>query len=312
MSTPPPPANPSGIVIIGTPRAGTTLLRRILDAHPRIACPPETYLLSAAARFLHEERFAAGLRIGVLSGLAFAGFEEAEVLARLRALVFGFLDDHARARGKTRWAEKTAFDAFHLPSIERLLGGHVRFVCMKRHGLDVACSLAELVDKTGGYVQELHDYLRRDSEPLVALAHAWVDTATHVADLVQRDPLALDVRYEELVREPEAVVRRVLEFVGEPYDEELLPRALAEPGQLGFGDWKTYGRNAIDDSSVGRWRALPSATTSRLAEVCNPTLVRLGYEPVEIDEAPSDEDARHRYAMGLRLHQMRAGKPHER
>ncbi|MCX4243426.1 sulfotransferase family protein [Paraliomyxa miuraensis] len=304
-------SRPQGIVIIGTPRAGTTLLRRILDAHPRIACPPETYLLSAAARFLHEERFAAGLRIGVLSGLAFAGFEEPEVLARLRGLVFGFLDDHARARGKSRWAEKTAFDAFHLPAIERMLSGHVRFVCIQRHGLDVACSLAELVDKTGGYVQELHDYLRRDPEPLVALAHAWVDAAEHVAGLVERDPLALDLRYEDLVRDPEAVVRRVLEHVGEPYDDTLLARALAEPGQLGFGDWKTYGRAAIDGSSVDRWRTLPSPTASRLAEVCNPMLVRLGYEPVEIDQAPSDEDARHRYAMGLRLQQMRAGKSHE-
>ena len=93
-------------LLIGPPRSGTTLLRRILDAHPRIASPPETYLLSAAARFLHEERFAHGLRIGVLSGLAFAGFDEAEVLARLRALVLGFLDDHARARGKPRWADR--------------------------------------------------------------------------------------------------------------------------------------------------------------------------------------------------------------
>ena len=308
MSEPPPAAGPPGIVIIGTPRAGTTLLRRILDAHPRIACPPETYLLSAAARFLHEERFASGLRIGVLSGLAFAGFQEAEVLGRLRALVLGLLDDHARAQGKPRWAEKTAFDAFHLPAIRRLLQGHVRFVCIQRHGLDVACSLAELVDKTGGYVQELHGYLRRDPEPLCALAHAWVDAAGHVAELVADDPLALDLRYEDLVREPEAVVRRVLEHVGEPYDESLLPRALGEPGRLGFGDWKTYGRAAIDGSSVGRWQTLPGATVSRLATVCNPMLERLGYEPVPSDEHPSDEDARRRYAMGLRLQHMKAAR----
>lgn len=309
MSDAPDSLHPAGIVIVGPPRSGTTLLRRILDAHPAIACPPETYLLSAAARFLHEERFAAGLRIGVLSGLAFAGFEEDEVLARLRALVLGLLHDHARAQGKPRWAEKTAFDAFHLPAIERLLHGHVRFVCMQRHGLDAVCSLAELVDKTGGYVQELHAYLRRDPEPLLALAHAWVDAATHVAELADRDPLAISLRYEDLVRQPEVEVRRVLEFLGEPHDDALLSRALTEPGRLGFGDWKTYGRPAIDDGSVGRWKALPSPTASRLAEVCNPTLVRLGYEPVEIEQAPSDEDARHRYAMGLRLQQLRGGKP---
>lgn len=309
MTDTPHAAPPSGIVILGPPRSGTTLLRRILDAHPRIASPPETYLLSAAARFLHEERFASGLRIGVLSGLAFAGFGEGEVLERLRGFVLGFLDDHARARGKPRWAEKTAFDAFHLEAIARLCEGHVRFVCIQRHGLDVVCSLAELVDKTGGYVHELHEYLRRDPEPLMALARAWVDTAERVADLVERDPLAIDLRYEALVRTPEAVVRTLLEHLDEPWDDELLARAMTEPGELGFGDWKTYGRASIDATSVDRWKGLPSATVSRLAALCNPTLVRLGYAAVEVGEDVSDEDARHRYAMGLRLQQLGAGKP---
>ncbi|MEO1279878.1 MAG: sulfotransferase, partial [Planctomycetota bacterium] len=43
------PSPPSGaqvapppIIILGVPRSGTTLLRTMLDAHPRIACGPET------------------------------------------------------------------------------------------------------------------------------------------------------------------------------------------------------------------------------------------------------------------------------
>ena len=65
-----------GIVILGMPRSGTTLLRRLLDVHPAICCPPETNLLGAAARFLREETFAGGMAIGVLSGLSFAGIAE--------------------------------------------------------------------------------------------------------------------------------------------------------------------------------------------------------------------------------------------
>lgn len=303
--------DPVGIVIVGSPRSGTTLLRRILDAHSNIACPPETYLLSAAARFLHEETFAQGLRIGVTAGLGFAGFAEDEVLARLRAMVFGFFEEHARKRDKTRWAEKTAFDAFHLAAIRRVCGGHVRFLGLQRHGLDVACSVAELVDKTGGYVEELHEYVRRYPQPLEAFARAWVDTSTAIADLCAEDELALDLRYEELARGPEAVVRRVLEFVGEPWEDGLIERALGEAENVGFGDWKTYARAQVDTSSIDRWKGLPAPTRGHLAEICNPTLQRLGYETVAAAGDDDAEAARRRYELGLLVNRMKAQKQDE-
>lgn len=302
-----------GIVVLGAPRSGTTLLRRLLDAHPNIASPPETYLLSAAARFLHRDKFAAGLEIGVLSGLAFAGFEEAEVLERLRHFVFGFLEEHAARSGKPRWAEKTAFDAFHVPQIRALCSGHVRFVCVSRHGLDAAASLAELVDKTGGYVEELHPYVRRHREPLVGLAHAWVDAASAVADVAEGEADAISVRYEALVEDPATTLRALFEALDEPHDDalvgEVLVTALGQEGKLGFGDWKTYAKGAIDRSSVERWRSLPRPVQAQLAEICNPTLTRLGYAPV--DAASPDQDAataRKRYEFGLRVNRMKAQK----
>lgn len=292
-----------GIVVIGSPRSGTTLLRRVLDAHPNIASPPETYLLSAAARFLHEDRFASGLRIGVVDGLAFAGFPEQQLLERLRELSFGFLREYAVRAGKPRWAHKTAFDAFHLPAIRRVCAGEVSYVCIHRHGLDVALSLRDLVDKTGGYVDELHAYLRRYPEPLEAMAHAWVDAANAIADLADAEPDAITLRYEVLTSDPETELRGMFELLGEAWDDELLARALAGTGQVGFGDWKTYARGQIDRSSVGRWQTLPESTQAMLAQICNPTLTRLGYDAVEVDYDP--EAARRRYELGLMLNRMK-------
>ncbi len=300
-----------GIVILGAPRSGTTLLRRLLNAHPNIACPPETFLLGGAARFLHEERFAHGLRIGVLLGLGYAGFDEDEVLTRLREFAFGFLRDHARAQGKPRWAEKTAFNAFHVPAIRRLCQGHVRFICIHRHGLDVVPSLGELVQKTGGYVDELHAYIRRYPEPYEAYARAWIDIAAALKELADEDELALEITYEQLTQDPEATLRRVLDFVEEPWDDGLIARALGDDSGVGFGDWKTYGRATIDRSSVERWRALPLPVRSTLARLCNPTLERLGYEPVPIIEpraGESEDDARRRYEFGLMLQRMKREK----
>lgn len=297
-----------GIVILGSPRSGTTLLRRVFDAHPNIACPPETYLLSAAARFLHEDRFAAGLRIGVVDGLNFAGFKEDEVHERLRELAFGFLRDYAERSNKPRWAHKTAFDAFHLPAIRRLCDGRVRYVCIHRHGLDVAVSLGDLVEKTGGFVSELHRYIAREPEALAAMAQAWVDTASAVADLADDADLdAVSLRYEDLVRDPEAELRRVFEALDEPWSDELLGRALGQTGQVGFGDWKTYARGVIDSSSVDRWRNLPAPVQAKLAQICNPTLARLGYEAVEVDADDDPEQARRRYEFGLMLNRIKRG-----
>jgi len=305
-------ANPQGVVILGAPRSGTTLLRRLLDAHSRIACPPETYALSAAARFLHEESFAEGLRIGVLLGLSYSGFSEEEVLTRLRGFVFSFFEEHAAREGKPRWAEKTAFNAFHLPAIRKLCGDQVRYVCIQRHGLDVVLSLEELVKKTGGYVEELHDYLRRYPEPYEAFAQAWIDCAGAIQDLIDGDERALGLRYEELVADPEQALRRILEHIGEPWEEGLVERALGEAKSVGFGDWKTYARPAIDRSSVERWRKLPRATLRRLADRCNQTLKRLGYEEVTVASPESEADARRRYELGLLVNKMRADKERAR
>lgn len=294
-----------GIVVLGAPRSGTTLLRRILDAHPRIACPPETYVLRAAARFLHEDRFSRGLRIGVLVGLGYAGFAEDEVLSRLRAFAFGFAEDHAKRQGKPRWASKTAFDAFHVDAIRKLCQGHVQFICVQRHGLDVVASLEELVHKTGGYVEELHAYLRQWPEPHEAFARAWVDVAGAIDSLAAADDDAMTVRYEDLVGEPERVVREILAFVDEPWDDGLIERALVDASEVGFGDWKTYGRAAIDAASVERWRELPRSTLVRLAEICNPMLTQLGYTAVQLEHDDSDEDARRRYELGLLLNRAR-------
>ena len=135
-----------GIVVLGCPRSGTTLLRRLLDAHPAISAPGETYLLSAASRFLDGERMVDGLEVGVLNGVGFLGFDEAALLDRLREFIFAFRREHAAREGKRRWLEKTAVDAFHVDAIRRICGSHVHYICLVRHGLDVVCSMEDWIE----------------------------------------------------------------------------------------------------------------------------------------------------------------------
>ena len=102
----------------------------------------------------------------------------------------------------------------------------------------------------------------------------------------------------------------VVFFVGEPWRDGLVAEALAERGAVGFGDWKTYGRKGIDAASVGRYQALPRPIVRHLAALCNPTLARLGYPEVAVEDE-SDADARRRYELGLLINRMRAEKGSE-
>ena len=295
-----------GILVLGTPRSGTTLLRRLLNAHPRIACPGETNVFTACGRFLRSERIAEDVRIGVVEGLGYAGFPADEVLRRLRDLAFSFHRDYAARQGKPRWASKTAFDAFYLREIERLCSGHVAFVCLQRHGLDVACSLQELCERNGGYLHELHEYVRQYPMVLEAFARVWVDLTQALLDFVARHADdALLIRYEDLVRDPDATMDRVLRFLGDTWDPAWTQRALADREQLGLGDWKTYGRTAVDAASVGRWRKLSPSTIHRLAEICNPTLERSGYPPAPTGAPPDPERSRRRYELGLLVQRLK-------
>lgn len=294
----------AGIMIFGTPRSGTTLLRRLMDAHPNIACPGETNVFTACGRFLRADRIAEGVRVGALDGLAYAGFEPSEILSRLREMAFWFHQEYAARQGKPRWASKTAFDSFYLNELEALCSDHVRYVCIQRHGLDVACSMEDLTRKNGGFLPELHEYVRRHPMTLEAFAHAWVDLASNIRSFAQRHlDNALLVTYEDLVSAPNETMESIMSFVGERWSADLVGRALEQRSNLGLGDWKTYARTTIDASSVGRWRKLSRDTIRRLAEICNPTLMACGYQPVAVDEQ-GEIDVRRRYELGLLLQGM--------
>jgi len=295
-----------GIVVIGAPRSGTTLVRRLLDAHADVACPGETMLLSACARFLHADTIVEGLDIGVLSGLHFAGFEEEVVLRALRELAFGFHREYARRHGKARWACKSALDVFYLDTIDKLCGEHAYFVCVQRHGLDVALSLKDLCEANEAYLSEIHAYIQRYPRPLEAFCHAWVDATRAMHAFAQRHPdNVLTIKYEDLVVDPAAVTGKIAEFLGLDWTPEWIERAMRGTASVGLGDWKTYAKSAIAADSLGRWKTLSEDAISMMGRICNDTLVACGYEPVPTRAPRSPAEARRRYEMRLKVRRVR-------
>lgn len=292
-----------GIIVLGTPRSGTTLMRRLLSAHPRIHCPPETHLFAAAGRFLHVEAVAGGLTVGVAPGLAYAGVAEADLLEGLRDLTFGLMRRMADRQGKRHWAEKTARNVFYLDEIATLCGDRCLFLCVVRHGLDVACSIRELVAKSEAVPSELQPYVARFPRPLEAFAHAWVDTNQALERFVRaHEDRSLLVRYEDLLREPAPVLGRVFEWLNEPADVAAVLEGFAtRVDTVGLGDWKAVGSTVLSAESVGRWRELGADTSARLGVIANSELERLGYEAVPTRGGHAAEQAKRRNELRLRV-----------
>lgn len=297
-----------GIIVLGMPRSGTTLLRRVLDGHPAICAPGETFLFRAASRFLESEEIAFGIDYGVLGGLKPLGFSEEIVLDGLRNLTLGFYEELARKAGKRRWAAKTAVDSFYAAAIERLCANRVQFVCMLRHGLDVVCSLKEFSDELHGYIAELRPYVQRHARPLEAFAHAWVDVTSSLLALVERNSqTAIALRYEDLIAAPEPTLSRLFDFLGERWDPGLLQAAFETKNVAGLGDWKTYATTELRSESIERWKDLPDEMAGRLAAIANPTLLACGYSPVEEKRKLSNDDAMRLYELAMMFKSSRAG-----
>lgn len=293
-----------GVVILGAPRSGTTLLRRLIDAHPDIVCPPETNLLNSAARFLEESDFAGGLSVGVVPGLGFSGFSEEEVLTRFREFLFSFWHDILSESKKEIWAEKTAVDVFHIEAIERLCQDRCRYICITRHALDVVCSMKELSAKMDAYLPEIHQYVQRYTSMSEAFAHAWCDANQRMVDFASAHPdWCLQLRYEDLVENPESEMNRIFEFLElDAGTGDYLEQALSSKKAAGLGDWKTYSKDTVSTRQVGRHSTMDGWTIQRLAPVVNPLLEQLGYSTVNVsqqDKHRTQEFARMVAAMNL-------------
>jgi Sulfotransferase family len=185
------------IFIVGCQRSGTTVLRLMLDSHPRISCGPETRFLADMERIVAAD----------WQRLSRFGFDQEDWLARIATFFGGIQQDYALSRGKARWADKTPLYAMHMDFIARVFP-QSQFVHVIRDGRDVAVSHR----KRFGY---------RSS---VKSAVKWPRyIATAQASGAKLGPgRYFEVRYEDLVEHSEKTLRGLVEFLGEEWEPQML------------------------------------------------------------------------------------------
>jgi hypothetical protein len=209
--------------IVGAPRSGTTMLRLMLDAHPDLAIPPETYFAVAARDAWVRAREAGGDPVAALVEAVTShrrwpgmGVDASAFAARVKSVapegpgdaLRCFFQLYAESRGKPRWGDKTPNYAKRIRMIHRLLP-EARFVHLIRDGRAWARSILGL-------------WIGPDT--IEGCAREWVAVIDKARRQAAQLPAGryLELRYEDLVREPDASLRRVADLLELPFDDRML------------------------------------------------------------------------------------------
>jgi Sulfotransferase family len=303
--TPPP------FFIVGCDRSGTTLLRLILDRSGEVAIPTESMTLVDFAR----ERDAPLDTDAAFDRLARAVWRHPKIrewglaggppkregrtgAAAYRAALEAPYLAYARGRGAARWADKTPHYVLHAGLIRRTFP-EARIVHIVRDGRDVALSLLRVPFGAAN---------------VWAAAHQWRDAVDAGDAAAERDADAvLTVRYEDLVAEPEATVRRVCAFCELTFRSEMLQveRTGADRLIRGQESWFTQLGAGITTASAGRWRTQMSpARQAVFTSIAAGALRRHGYEVPDVPPAPPPVPAAAYAAHNLAVKLVQFGRLH--
>lgn len=273
------------IFLIGAPRSGTTLLARMLASHSLIHGRAEPHLVTPLA---HLGYFGSvqkapydpfNVQQAIQEVVAEIPRGEAGYLDALRAYadsIYAQLMDAAPA-GKRFFLDKTPAYALVLPFLTKLYP-RAKYVVLTRHPLAVLSSYAESFFDGDYEVALRHNpILQRYVPELTRLVRE--QTVPHVW-----------VKYEELVKEPEAEFRRVCEHLGIPFEAGAIAYGEQGEGFKGLGDpTGVQAHSRPVTTSVSKWAAdiandpVVLGLVSRvLDELADEDLAFLGYPKADI------------------------------
>jgi tetratricopeptide (TPR) repeat protein len=214
------------VFIVGMPRSGTTLVHQIAARHPQVHGVGERADIFELGKALYGNN-------PELQGSAKAAREAARAhLHRLGAM----------GRGAARVIDKTPANVYWLGLISVLFPG-ARVICCRRDARDTCLSCYFQWFSRGNAFSFNLPHCGTEYLEVNRLMDYWLGAA----------PLKiLEMQYETLVGDLEGQSRRLIEFLGLPWDPACVEFHRAETAVLTASVWQV--RQPIYQSSVGRWR----------------------------------------------------------
>jgi tetratricopeptide (TPR) repeat protein len=215
------------IVVVGMPRSGTSLTEQILASHPAVVGAGELTFWHGAYRRLEQTAPDGAPNGPLLADMA------RNYLERLTAL----------GAGSSRVVDKMPANFLYAGLIHAALP-NARIIHMQRHPLDTCLSIYfQNFFNIGPYANDL-DNLAHYYREYLRLTDHWRATLPATA--------LLEVPYEALTADQEGWTRRMLDFVGLPWNPKCLDFHATDRVVITASKWQV--RQKINTASAGRWR----------------------------------------------------------
>jgi hypothetical protein len=266
-------ANGEGLIfLVSQPRAGSTLLQRILGCHPEIHTVGEPWLLLPSLYTLHPEHGDIGYDIGKASQalqLFLASFSEGErtYLGSMRKMYTYLYQRALEGSGKPHFLDKTPRYYAFLREIRQIFP-EASLIVLLRNPLAVLNSIIRAWTRWS--LLSLYHY-RRDLLDAPRLLLQGMESLV---------PQPIVVRYEALVESPEATIHHICDELSLDFIPDMVDYAhqTTPKWEMGDQDGVYQHRRPVPDS-VNRWTE--GLTDPQLWRLSHDYLERLGQETID-------------------------------
>lgn len=207
----------SPIFVVGPPDSGTTLLRVVLGTHPNIYSSFETRFFNGGPPYPGQWADL-GTEVGnrTLLQELLRDYEN-----RPADLLSTIMCRSTLSKGKSRWVEKTPNHVHYVPSIMELFPS-ARIVLAVRAPLDVLASRIRRFHRTAGGMHTIPRECDRNKMLPEQLELVVLEFGSAMQVAHRSEPRVFIVPHDDIVADPEATLRELLDFLHEPWDPRVL------------------------------------------------------------------------------------------